>query len=166
MALAGNRRNLFSLGVFASTFLASAFGAAFLLAHGTGHAQLLRGYEPATAKSQPGDDAARAAPHYSGASNELDGASPLAEGSRAKVFVPPERPRSDRRREGKPDRANEGGTALSDDPSPTLQWDRDAIVDAVRDGGQKRIDLARSVPVAWIYLDAWASADGTVHYRP
>jgi len=22
------------------------------------------------------------------------------------------------------------------------------------------------VPVAWIYLDAWASADGTVHYRP
>jgi murein L,D-transpeptidase YcbB/YkuD len=38
---------------------------------------------------------------------------------------------------------------------------RDAIVDAVREGGQKRIDLARAVPVAWIYLDAWASADGT-----
>ena len=48
MVLAGNRRNPFSLGVFASTFLASAFGAAFLLAQfGTGHAQLLRGYEPA-----------------------------------------------------------------------------------------------------------------------
>jgi murein L,D-transpeptidase YcbB/YkuD len=45
-------------------------------------------------------------------------------------------------------------------------WDRDAIVDAVREGGQKRIDLAKAVPVAWIYLDAWASADGTVHYRP
>lgn len=45
-------------------------------------------------------------------------------------------------------------------------WDRDAIVDAVREGGQKRIDLARVVSVAWIYLDAWASADGTVHYRP
>jgi L,D-transpeptidase YcbB len=45
-------------------------------------------------------------------------------------------------------------------------WDRDAIVDAVRDGGQKRIDIAEPVPAAWIYLDAWASADGTVHYRP
>jgi len=41
-----------------------------------------------------------------------------------------------------------------------------AIVDAVQEGGQKRIDLAKAVPVAWIYLDAWASADGTVHYRP
>jgi len=36
--------------------------------------------------------------------------------------------------------------------------DRDAIVDAVRESGQKRIDLARAVPVAWICLDAWASA--------
>jgi L,D-transpeptidase YcbB len=36
----------------------------------------------------------------------------------------------------------------------------------VRKGGQKRIDLAKPVPAAWIYLDAWASADGTVHYRP
>jgi L,D-transpeptidase YcbB len=45
-------------------------------------------------------------------------------------------------------------------------WDGDAIVDAVREGGQKRIDLGRAIPVAWIYLDAWASADGTVHYRP
>jgi hypothetical protein len=108
----------------ASTFLAGAFGAASLLAQiGTGQAQLLRGFEPVTAKSQPGDDAARRAPLDSGASNDLGCASPLAEGPRAKVFVPPERPRSDRRRKGKPDRANEGGTALSDDPTPTLQLD-------------------------------------------
>jgi len=94
----------------ASTFLASAFGAAFLLAQfGTGQAQLLRGSEPVTSKNQPGNDAARRAPLDSGASNDLDCANPLAEGSRAKVFAPPERPRSDRRREGKPDRANEGG---------------------------------------------------------
>ena len=40
------------------------------------------------------------------------------------------------------------------------------IADATREGDQKRIDLGRAIPVAWIYLDAWASADGTVHYRP
>lgn len=108
----------------ASTFLAGAFGVAFLLAQfGTGQARLLRGSEPVTAKSQPGDDAARRAPIDTGASNDLTCASPLAEVSRAKVFVPPERPRSDRRREGKPDRANEGRTALLDDPTPTLQLD-------------------------------------------
>jgi hypothetical protein len=45
-------------------------------------------------------------------------------------------------------------------------WDRNVIADATREGDQKRIDLGRAIPVAWIYLDAWASADGTVHYRP
>jgi hypothetical protein len=45
------------------TFLAGAFGAAFLLAQfGTGQAQLLRGSEPVAAKSQPGEDATRRAP--------------------------------------------------------------------------------------------------------
>jgi murein L,D-transpeptidase YcbB/YkuD len=108
----------------AFTFLAGAFGAAFLLAQfGTGQAQLLRGSEPVTAKSQRGDDAARRPPLDSGASNDLGCANPLAEGARAKVFVPPERPRSDRRHKGKPDRANEGRTALLDDPTPTLQRD-------------------------------------------
>ena len=108
----------------AFTFLVGAFGAVFLLAQfGTGQAQLLRGSEPVTAKSQPGDDSARRAPLDSGASNDLGCANPLAEGARAKVFVPPERPRSDRRHKGKPDRANEGRTALLDDPTPTLQRD-------------------------------------------
>ncbi|MGA7384714.1 MAG: L,D-transpeptidase family protein [Methylocella sp.] len=108
----------------ASTFLVGAFGAACLLAQvGTGQAQLLPGSDPVTAKSQPTDAAAGGAPLDSGASNDLGCASPLAEGSRAKVFVPPERPRSDRRRKGKPDRAHEGGTALLDDPTPTLQLD-------------------------------------------
>jgi hypothetical protein len=75
----------------ASTFLASALGAAFLLAQfGTGQAQLLHGSEPVTAKSQRGDDAARRPPLDSGASNDLGCANPLAEGARAKVFVPPD----------------------------------------------------------------------------
>jgi hypothetical protein len=101
----------------ASTFVVGAFGAAFLLAQsGTGQAQLLPRSELVTAKSQPGDDGARRAPLDSGVSNDLDCANPPAEGSRAKVFVPRERPRSHRRREGKLDRAKESGTALLDDP--------------------------------------------------
>jgi murein L,D-transpeptidase YcbB/YkuD len=45
-------------------------------------------------------------------------------------------------------------------------WDRSAIDEAVRKGRQKRVGLAQPVPAAWIYLDAWASAGGVVHYRP
>jgi hypothetical protein len=45
-------------------------------------------------------------------------------------------------------------------------WDRAAIDEAVQEKKQKRVKLAQPVPVAWIYLDAWASADGVVHYRP
>jgi len=78
-------RSAFSLWMtsarIASTFLAGAFCAASLLAQ-TGQAQLLRGSEPVTAKSQPGDDAARRAPLDSGASNDLGCANPLAEGAR------------------------------------------------------------------------------------
>jgi L,D-transpeptidase YcbB len=45
-------------------------------------------------------------------------------------------------------------------------WDREAIAHAMRDGGQKKIKLSKVVPVAWVYLDAWESADGTVHFAP
>ena len=107
----------------AFTFLVGAFGAVLLLTQfGTGQAQLLRGSEPVTAKSQRGDDAARRPPLDSGASNDLGCANPLAEGARANVFVPPERPRSDRRHKGKPDRANEGGTALQMTRLPRSSW--------------------------------------------
>ena len=45
-------------------------------------------------------------------------------------------------------------------------WDREAIANEVREGGQKRIKLAEAVPVVWVYLDTWASADGVVHFAP
>jgi L,D-transpeptidase YcbB len=45
------------------------------------------------------------------------------------------------------------------------RWDRTAIDEAVRQKKQNTVELAQPVPVAWIYLDAWASADGMVHYR-
>jgi L,D-transpeptidase YcbB len=45
-------------------------------------------------------------------------------------------------------------------------WDPAALADAVRAGRQKKIELAKALPVAWVYLDAWESADGVVHYAP
>ena len=31
---------------------------------------------------------------------------------------------------------------------------------------KREFELAKPIPVVWIYADAWASTDGTVHYRP
>jgi L,D-transpeptidase YcbB len=45
-------------------------------------------------------------------------------------------------------------------------WDREAIANAARSGDQKKIRLSSVVPVAWVYLDAWASTDGVVHFAP
>jgi L,D-transpeptidase YcbB len=45
-------------------------------------------------------------------------------------------------------------------------WDPAALADPVRGGRQKKIELARALPVAWVYLDAWESANGVVHYAP
>jgi L,D-transpeptidase YcbB len=45
-------------------------------------------------------------------------------------------------------------------------WERQAIDDKVQEGDEKKISLSKSVPVAWVYLDAWESADGVVHFAP
>src|SRR5262249_11606816 len=45
-------------------------------------------------------------------------------------------------------------------------WDREALADVVREGDPKKIRLSKPLPVAWVYLDAWESADGVVHYAP
>jgi L,D-transpeptidase YcbB len=55
---------------------------------------------------------------------------------------------------------------LSPNAKQRGRWDRAAIEGVVREGKQKRVALTQPVPVEWTYLDAWASADGTVHYRP
>lgn len=95
----------------ASTVLVGAFGAACLLAQvGTGQARLLRGSEPATAKSQPGDDAAGRASLDSGTSNTLTARIPLQK-ARAPKFSPHWNAHA------------RTGTALLDDPTPTLQLD-------------------------------------------
>ena len=51
-------------------------------------------------------------------------------------------------------------------PPANGDWDREAIADAARKDDQKKIRLSRAVPVAWVYLDAWESADGVVHFAP
>jgi len=45
-------------------------------------------------------------------------------------------------------------------------WTAEAIADAGRGRDPKKIKLSKTVPVAWVYLDAWESADGVVHFAP
>jgi murein L,D-transpeptidase YcbB/YkuD len=45
-------------------------------------------------------------------------------------------------------------------------WGRREIDAAIATGERRDIRLARSVPVAWIYLTGWSTHDGTVHFRP
>ncbi|HYS48094.1 MAG TPA: L,D-transpeptidase family protein [Xanthobacteraceae bacterium] len=44
-------------------------------------------------------------------------------------------------------------------------WGRKEIDAGIAAGQRTDIKLARSVPVAWIYLTGWAMRDGTVHFR-
>jgi murein L,D-transpeptidase YcbB/YkuD len=49
--------------------------------------------------------------------------------------------------------------------SPTGRWDRAAIQRKIASGERVDASLARPVPVIWVYMTGWASADGTVHFR-
>jgi murein L,D-transpeptidase YcbB/YkuD len=44
-------------------------------------------------------------------------------------------------------------------------WDREDTDEAIAEGERKDVRLARPVPVAWTYFTAFASPDGTVHFR-
>lgn len=44
-------------------------------------------------------------------------------------------------------------------------WSRDKVDDAMDDEERKNIRLTQAVPVAWIYLTGYATADGVVHFR-
>jgi len=44
------------------------------------------------------------------------------------------------------------------------QWDRAAIMAKI--GGERQdVTLPKPVPVVWVYMTGWASANGTVHFR-
>lgn len=46
---------------------------------------------------------------------------------------------------------------------PTLS--KEQINAKIASGEREEVKLARPVPVVWVYMTAWASADGTVHFR-
>ena len=45
------------------------------------------------------------------------------------------------------------------------QFDRSAIDLAISTGDRLDIKLAKSVPVAWVYMTGWASSDGSIQFR-
>jgi murein L,D-transpeptidase YcbB/YkuD len=49
--------------------------------------------------------------------------------------------------------------------SPTGQWDRAAIMAKIASAERQDVTLPKPVPVVWVYMTGWASADGTVHFR-
>lgn len=44
-------------------------------------------------------------------------------------------------------------------------WDKQALLQEIASGEREDIKLKKPVPVIWVYMTGWASADGTVHFR-
>jgi murein L,D-transpeptidase YcbB/YkuD len=44
-------------------------------------------------------------------------------------------------------------------------WDKATITHEIATGEREEVRLPNPVPVIWVYLTGWASADGTVHFR-
>jgi murein L,D-transpeptidase YcbB/YkuD len=49
--------------------------------------------------------------------------------------------------------------------APNGVWTRDAIQSKIAAGAREDVKLPKVVPVIWVYMTGWASADGTVHFR-
>jgi murein L,D-transpeptidase YcbB/YkuD len=39
------------------------------------------------------------------------------------------------------------------------------IQQKIGEGAREDVKLVKSIPVIWVYMTGWASADGTVHFR-
>ena len=48
---------------------------------------------------------------------------------------------------------------------PAAAWTRDGIDAAIASAARQDIRLEKPVPVAWVYLTGYATADGAVHFR-
>ncbi len=44
-------------------------------------------------------------------------------------------------------------------------WDAATIQKRIASGEREEVKLNHAVPVIWVYMTGWASADGTVHFR-
>ena len=49
--------------------------------------------------------------------------------------------------------------------SPTGSWSKEAILAKISTAAREDIKMAKNVPVIWVYMTGWSSADGTVHFR-
>ena len=45
------------------------------------------------------------------------------------------------------------------------QWDAETLKAKIASGEREEVRLTHPVPVVWVYMTGWASADGTVHFR-
>ncbi|KAA2236329.1 L,D-transpeptidase family protein [Salinarimonas soli] len=57
------------------------------------------------------------------------------------------------------------GTPNPDAPGGPTPWTAGDIDAAIAAGVRRDVRLTRHVPVAWVYLTGYATADGTVHFR-
>jgi murein L,D-transpeptidase YcbB/YkuD len=46
------------------------------------------------------------------------------------------------------------------------RWDREALEQALGEGGERTVYLARRIPIHLLYWTAWADDDGTIEFRP
>lgn len=49
--------------------------------------------------------------------------------------------------------------------APDGPWTRETIQRRIAEGAREDIKLPKAVPVIWVYMTGWASADGVVHFR-
>ena len=49
--------------------------------------------------------------------------------------------------------------------SETIGWSRIEIDDVIKSGERKDAKLKPPVPLHWVYVTAWATADGVVQFR-
>jgi murein L,D-transpeptidase YcbB/YkuD len=54
---------------------------------------------------------------------------------------------------------------LRDTPGPNGAWSGAELEAAIGSGARQDIRLERPIPVAWVYLTGYATADGVVHFR-
>jgi murein L,D-transpeptidase YcbB/YkuD len=51
------------------------------------------------------------------------------------------------------------------DGSRGPKLDKDQIGEKIASGEREEVRLTHHVPVVWVYMTGWASADGVVHFR-
>jgi murein L,D-transpeptidase YcbB/YkuD len=54
---------------------------------------------------------------------------------------------------------------MRDTPGPNGPWSSAELASAIGSGARQDLRLERPVPVAWVYLTGYATADGVVHFR-